>query len=356
MDQPSISGKAVIITGGLLATNNAKTAHGLLSSSNRFDIIGVIDEKHSGQDAGEIVRGEKAGVPVLRNIADLIGQVEKPDFAIIGMATKGGILPEDLYPSIVDILSQGIHVVNGLHEPLAEIQEFQEAAKESGAGIHDIRKAKKIKNLHFWTGKIQEVGSTRIAVLGTDCALGKRTTSKMLEQALVKKGVSAEMIYTGQTGWMQGGRFGFLFDATPNDFVCGELEYAMLRCWEELQPEVMIMEGQSGLRNPSGPCGSEFIISGAADGVVLQHSPVRSKFKGMEHYSADMPDILDEVALIEKLGSPVVGLTINTETMDEKAVDVYRRKLEIRTQIPVVFPFYESLDRIVEAVQQITRK
>ncbi|NQZ77990.1 MAG: DUF1611 domain-containing protein, partial [Ekhidna sp.] len=155
MDQPSISGKAVIITGGLLATNNAKTAHGLLSSSNRFDIIGVIDEKHSGQDAGEIVRGEKAGVPVLRNIADLIGQVEKPDFAIIGMATKGGILPEDLYPSIVDILSQGIHVVNGLHEPLAEIQEFQEASKESGAVIHDIRKAKKIKNLHFWTGKIQ---------------------------------------------------------------------------------------------------------------------------------------------------------------------------------------------------------
>ena len=36
------------------------------------------------------------------------------------------------------------------------------------------------------------------------------------------------MIYTGQTGWLQGGRFGFILDATPNDFVSGELEHAIV--------------------------------------------------------------------------------------------------------------------------------
>ena len=35
------------------------------------------------------------------------------------------------------------------------------------------------------------------------------------------------MIYTGQTGWLQGGEYGFIFDSTLNDFVSGELENAI---------------------------------------------------------------------------------------------------------------------------------
>ena len=350
MDQPHISGKAVLITGGLLETNNAKTAHGLLRISDRFDIKGVIDENSAGKDAGEIVDGKANGIPVVSSIDEFMSQHDQPDFAIIGMATKGGVLPKDLYPSVEDILSKGIQLVNGLHEPLAEIEAFKAAAAPHGDIIHDIRRAKGFHDLHFWTGDIQRITSKRIAVLGTDCALGKRTTSKMLEQALNQRNISSEMIYTGQTGWMQGARYGFLFDATPNDFICGELEHAMLQCWRELNPEVMIMEGQSGLRNPSGPCGSEFIISGAAEGVVLQHSPVRSKFKGMESYPADMPELLDEVALIEQLGSPVIGLTINSEDMNEEAIAVYRSELQSQTDLPVVFPFYDSLDPLVDAI------
>ena len=37
-------------------------------------------------------------------------------------------------------------------------------------------------------------------------------------------GRRTEVIYTGQTGWLQGFRHGFIFDATLNDFVSGELE------------------------------------------------------------------------------------------------------------------------------------
>ena len=350
MDQPTISGKAVIITGGLLDTNNAKTAHGLLRISNRFEIVGVIDEKSAGKDAGMVVDGKANGIPVVATIEEFNTHHERPAFAIIGMANKGGVLPKHLYPAIKEILSQGIELVNGLHEPLGEIEELVAAASPHGDIIHDIRISKTFHDLHFWTGKIQEITSKRIAVLGTDCALGKRTTSKMLEKVLNDKGIKSEMIYTGQTGWMQGARYGFLFDATPNDFICGELEHAMYECWKGINPDVMIMEGQSGLRNPSGPCGSEFIISGAAEGVILQHSPVRPKFKGLENYPTDIPDILDEVALIEKMGSPVIGLTINTENMDDAAIESYRTKLTARTDLPIVFPFVESLDPIAEAV------
>ena len=81
-------------------------------------------------------------------------------------------------------------------------------------------------------------------------------------------GIRTELVFTGQTGWMQGAPFGFIFDSIPNDFVSGELERAILDCVREDAPDVLFLEGQSALRNPSGPCGSELILSGAARGVI----------------------------------------------------------------------------------------
>ncbi len=68
-----------------------------------------------------------------------------------------------------------------------------------------------------------KVKCPKIAVLGTDCALGKRTTTRFLVEAMRKAGFKAEMIYTGQTGWMQGAKYGFIFDSTLNDFISGEM-------------------------------------------------------------------------------------------------------------------------------------
>ena len=59
------------------------------------------------------------------------------------------------------------------------------------------------------------------------------------------------MIYTGQTGWMQGYSHGFIFDATPNDFVSGEIERVVLECVDVYKPDLILLDGQSSLRNPS---------------------------------------------------------------------------------------------------------
>ena len=113
-------------------------------------------------------------------------------------------------------------------------------------------------------GAIREVRAPRVAVLGTDCALGKRTTARLLVEACRRAGLRAEMIFTGQTGWMQGGRYGFILDSTPNDFVAGEVEHAIVTCDREARPDVIVIEGQSAFRNPSGPCGAELVVSGQA--------------------------------------------------------------------------------------------
>ena len=41
-------------------------------------------------------------------------------------------------------------------------------------------------------------------------------------------------ITSGQTGWMQGGKYGFILDSTVNDFVSGELEKAIVECDREM--------------------------------------------------------------------------------------------------------------------------
>ena len=104
-----------------------------------------------------------------------------------------------------------------------DLPELADLAKEKGLEIIDVRKPKKATELHFWSGKIKDVKCPKIAVLGTDCALGKRTTTRFLVESMRKAGVKAEMVYTGQTGWMQGAKYGFVFDSTLNDFISGEM-------------------------------------------------------------------------------------------------------------------------------------
>lgn len=92
----------------------------------------------------------------------------------------------------------------------------------------------------------------------------KEVLSDFLLDGCKAAGLKAEMIFTGQTGWMQSGKYGFVLDSTYNDFVSGELEHAIVACYEHEKPDVIFLEGQSSLRNPSGPCGSELLISGNA--------------------------------------------------------------------------------------------
>ncbi|MEQ8243747.1 DUF1611 domain-containing protein [Fulvivirga sp.] len=348
----AVEGTACIITGGLLHTINAKTAHGLIRQSDRFKILGVIDEVSAGQDAGELLDGINREIPVYDSIFTLIQSTDKPQFALIGMATKGGVLPEELYPTIEECLKMGISIINGLHEALGDIKEFSSIAELNDANIYDIRKPKPFKELHFWTGKIKEVKSFKVGLLGTDCALGKRTSSKLLVNELRKENISSHMVYTGQTGWLQGGKYGFIFDATPNDFISGELEHAVYECWEKEKPEVIILEGQSSLRNPSGPCGSELIISCELDAVVLQHAPGRKYYKGLAEYGKEIPGVSNELELLKMYGVETIAIGLNTMGLTMEQALEAKEEISKETGLPVILPLDEGMSKIVEIIKQ----
>jgi uncharacterized NAD-dependent epimerase/dehydratase family protein len=349
---------AIVLANDMFQRPNGKTAHGLVRYSSRFKIAAVVDRKCAGRDAGEVLDGKNRNIPIFDSINTAVRALKasslKCKYCIVGIATPGGRLPPVLKKEVLAAISSGLNVVNGLHQFLADDPQIAAAAKAKKVRLIDIRKP--AEKPHFWNGTIFKVKAPRLAILGTDCAIGKRTTAIFLLDALKKGGVNAAMIYTGQTGWMQGIKHGVIFDAIPNDFISGEVEHAVCLCDADLKPDVILIEGQSALRNPSGPCGSEFLESAQAKGVILHHSPGRKYFHGSEEFNCEIPSVEDEIKLIAMYGAKVLAVTLNESHIVEEKLLQYRDELKKKTGLPVLLPLRGELDQAVPVIQNYIRK
>ncbi len=163
------------------------------------------------------------------------------------------------------------------------------------------------------------------------------------------------MVYTGQTGWMQGAEYGFVFDSTLNDFISGELEHAVHTCYMEAKPDIIFIEGQSSLRNPSGPAGAEWICSADATAVVLQHNPARKHYKDMDFYPALVAQPEEEIELIRMYGAPTVAVTVNTAKMEEADARDYARELQKKLNMPVILPLEDGVDSLVPVFEAMIK-
>jgi uncharacterized NAD-dependent epimerase/dehydratase family protein len=345
---------ALILTHGMLDTENGKTAHGLIRGSDRYNIVGVIDFATAGRDAGDILDGKYRNIPIFKSVESAVKALPSPpQYLIVGVAVAGGRLPVDMLAILKKGIQNKMNIINGLHEFLTDKPDFVRLAKKHGVDITDVRRAKKATQMQYWSGEISKVSAPRIAVLGMDCAVGKRTTSRFLVETCRNAGIKAEMIATGQTGWMQDGRFGFILDSTLNDFVTGELETQIIKCDTEAAPDVIFLNGQSALRNPIGPCGSELLLSGQAKWVILQAMPARQYYEGTEdNLKAEIPSVASEIALIKMFGAETIAVTLNTHglTIEEarKTAAILRGSLGV----PVVLPLEDGVGEIVDVIKR----
>ncbi|GAB2540402.1 DUF1611 domain-containing protein [Spirosoma aerophilum] len=348
-----MNNRAILLTDGLLTTTDAKTAHGLIRGTDRYTIVGVVDAPTAGQDAGTLLDGQPRNIPIFGTVADILAEVDPISYAIVAVATNGGVLPANMLADIKLCLQNGLSVVNGLHEFLTDKPELVSLSKQYGGQLIDVRRPKSRQELHFWTGEINEISAPIIAIIGTDCALGKRTTTRLIREACEHIQLNAQMIYTGQTGWLQGVKYGFIFDSTLNDFVSGELEHALVSCWRETGADVLLIEGQAALRNPSGPCGSEFLVSGNARHVVLVHAPKRTYYDHLPAWGK-IPSVDSEIALIRCYGSTVIALALNTEGCTREEAFAFQKQYAEQLGIPVLLPLEEGVAPILPVIQSLT--
>ncbi|HII85716.1 TPA: DUF1611 domain-containing protein [Candidatus Bathyarchaeota archaeon] len=329
---------------------NGKTAHGLVRYTARYKIVGVVDSTAPEGDAGEILDGKNRGIPLFRNLEEA-NEKTKPSTFIIGAVSEGGILPEGYDKAIIYALQRGLSVVSGLHQFISDEERFTSIATRKGSKIIDVRKMFR-DHKRFYTGEVSKVDSTRIATLGTDSAIGKRTTAVMLVNELRKRKRRADMIYTGQTGWMQGWPHGTVIDALINDFVSGEIEGAIVDSWRDEKPEFIIIEGQGSLVHPFFPGGFEILAAGQVHGFTLQDAPGRSCLDGFPGYP--MPDPSRVIKIAKLLSQrPLVGISINHENLSNEEAKKAKSRLHKRFKVPVEDPIIDGVSQLADAIEKL---
>ena len=186
-------GNAIVYCEGAFNTPNGKTAHGLIRFTNRYRVLSVVDSRYAGRDAGEVLDGKVNRIPVFVSLKQAFteadSQTRPATHFVVGLAPDGGRLPPTARQNIKNAISYGLNVDCGLHDYLSEDPEMMELAAQYGVKIRDIRKPPRIQKLHFFSGKIEAVQALKIAVLGTDSAIGKRTTAWLIVKGLREQGV-----------------------------------------------------------------------------------------------------------------------------------------------------------------------
>jgi uncharacterized NAD-dependent epimerase/dehydratase family protein len=359
-DPAQASGVAVVYCEANFGSTDGKTANGLVRHSERYEILSVIDSRNAGLDAGEVLGDGPNGIPICADLDAAIALAGRvPDFFIFGMAPTSGMLSPAERLLMLDAIGRGMHIVNGLHEFLNDDPEFAAAAEAHRVTILDVRRPHEKANLRVFSGRIDEVTSVRIAVLGTDAAVGKRTTATILTRALNARGIKAVMVSTGQTGLIQGARYGAALDAIPCQFCSGEMEAAVVDAFEAEHPDVIVIEGQGALSHPAY-LSSVFILRGSVPhAVILQHAPARPRPGSYAH--VPMPTPASEIDLIETFADTrVIGLTINHECMTDDdvtaAIERYETELGIPATDAVTRPPDLLVDMVVRAFPELEGK
>lgn len=326
---------AVVYCEGSFAQIDGKTANGLVRHSQAYRILSVIDSTHSGQDSGIVLDDVSNSIPIFGHLkAAVAHDTVIPDTLIYGMAPSTGRLSIADRAVVLQAIELGMNIVSGLHEYLSDDREMASAALRRSVTIRDIRKPKPSKDMRLFDGSVAGVKALRIAVLGTDCAIGKRTTATVLARALNAKGIKTVLVGTGQTGLMQGAKYGIAMDAVPPQFCCGELEGAIVAASETEHPDVILIEGQGALSHPAF-CTSAFILRGSQpDAVILQHAPKRAHRCDFPDMS--MPTPSSEIALIEAFAdTKVIGVTLNHEGMSEAEITATIAAQSLKLGLPV---------------------
>jgi uncharacterized NAD-dependent epimerase/dehydratase family protein len=352
-------GNAIVYCEGAFSTANGKTAHGLVRRTERYQVLSVVDSMHAGGDAGTVLDGRYRGIPIHGSIQVSVGSLynsgNPATHLVIGLAPDGGRLSPEARHHVIEAIEMGLHVDSGLHDFLSEDEEISRLALKHGVRIRDVRKPPSRKKLHFFSGKIEHVTSFKVAVLGTDSAIGKRTTAWVLSDALQTGGYAVEFVGTGQTAWMQGVRYGIILDSLVNDFVSGEIEHAVWSAWREMRPDVILIEGQGSLLNPAYPGGFEILAAGRPDVVVLQHAPARKDYDGFPGYP--LHSLEKQIQAIELIsGKPVVAITINHENLDLGAVPELCADITKTTGLPACDGLFQGAECVFNALRAYLQK
>ncbi len=342
--------KAIVFCENEFGKIDGKVTNGLVRYSGRYEIVGVIDSTKAGLDAGEHLDGIKNGIPIFRNIDDAIENLNYiPEYFIYGIAPLASFLDREQRTLIISAMKKGMNIINPLPEFFTDDEEFMRKSSEYGVKIYDFRKSPQRKDLHIFSGQIFNVKTPVVVIAGTDCAVGKRTTGRILVEELIKKGINAIFVTTGQTGLLQGAKYGLALDVLSSGFATGEVEKAVVDASEIEQPDIIIVEGQGALSHPAFTSSSAIIRGAMPNALIIQHPPKRTS--RCDYPAIPMPTLESEIELNELFAkSKVIAITINHEDMTDDELQIIIAEYEESYKLPTTDVLKHGCDKLIKTL------
>ncbi|MEA5407944.1 NAD-dependent epimerase/dehydratase family protein [Haloarculaceae archaeon H-GB2-1] len=153
---------------------------------------------------------------------------------------------------------------------------MERVRRHLGVEIVDVRKPPSESDLRVGDGRAADADADVVVTMGTDCAVGKRTTTFELYRAARDAGIDAGWVATGQTGLMVGAQRGLVVDRVPADFTAGAVEDLVTAVAED--HDLVFVEGQASLTHRAYAGVTLAVLHGSdADAVVMVDDPDREE-------------------------------------------------------------------------------
>jgi len=329
--------------------DRAKTAVGVMRYGDQA-VAAVLDRDRAGERVADHVP-DLADAPIHDSFAAAVDDVGAVDALYVGIAPIGGGFDESWRPDVRAALEAGCDVVAGLHCFLADDEEFASLAAEHGGELVDVRNPH--DGIGVAEGTSADVDADVVLTVGTDCSVGKMTTTMEVVEAARERGIDAAVIPTGQTGIMVEG-WGNPVDRVVSDFTAGAVEEMIRERGDD--HDLLVVEGQGSIVHPAYSAVTCGILHGAmADGLVLCHAAGRERVHGYESFP--LQSVPRYVDLYEDLAgtvheAAVIAGALNTKDVDgdeaaRTAVDGYASELGAPATDPVRF----GADAVVDAIE-----
>jgi uncharacterized NAD-dependent epimerase/dehydratase family protein len=344
------SHKIAIYAENDLAWQNSKTTEGVLRYRCE-DVVCVIDSRTAGQDVADVLGvGLPRRVPVVPDLAAALALA--PDTLLVGFEPTHSELPAHVRAAVHAAVSAGLHVISGLHGFLGRDPELVRLAEERGVTLWDVRKPPESSLLPRYLPR--RPGSKVLLTVGSDMYIGKMTAALELHAAMRRRGVSSEVLATGQIGMMIT-HSGLPADAIVSDFLSGHVDHAVQEAAE--RSDWVLVEGQASLNNPAASAVTLGLQHGALpDYMVLCH---RAGATHLRHYAnCPIPPLSELVEMNETAvnwlhplkAAKVAGIALNTAGLDEAAAREAVDAAADETGLPATDVLRFGTDPLIDAL------
>ena len=269
---------------------------------------------------------------------------------VIGVANRGGIISKEWKKVLVAALEEGFDLASGLHNLLRDEPDLKAVAEATGRTLHDVR----VPSVKYPIADGVKRRGKRCLAVGTDCSVGKMYTAMAMEREMHARGMKATFRATGQTGILITGD-GVPLDAVVADFMAGSVEWLT----PDNDPDHWdLIEGQGSLFHVSfSGVTMALIHGGQPDALILSHEPTRQHMRGLPGYTLPTLEQLRDTALpLARVANPacqVVGVSVNTQHMNEAEARAYLDKIEDEMGLPATDPYRFGSAPLVEALAAI---